>query len=221
MIERPDQHTAHVLPLEAHDELAVFSTDLCYRLINLRPSPASRVTTASRSPEGNDLYRSPSRSVKLMPLSPLSQASGLPGNLLRRHHQASVAIFLRKCEAYQLAQLHYILLSALEEMGPSDQTTLGGYTALDRNTVAVVVRKLEERGLVTLQRNHKDHRSMQVTLTKDGARLHHDVEPAIAEVQEEILAPLSANCRETLCSLLHTLANENNHLSRVPVRHGG
>ncbi|BBI63543.1 hypothetical protein HSBAA_48490 [Vreelandella sulfidaeris] len=72
--------------------------------------------------------------------SPLSQANALPGNLLRRCHQISVAIFLRKCEANNLTQLQYIILSALDEMGSLDQITLGGFTALDRNTVAIVVK---------------------------------------------------------------------------------
>lgn len=152
---------------------------------------------------------------------PLSEASVLPGNLLRRCHQISVAIFLRKCEAYQLTQLQYIILCALEEKGPIDQITLGGYTALDRNTVAVIVRKLEERGLVTRQRNPRDRRSMQVTLTDDGIRLRHAAEPIVAEVQEEIFAPLSESERETLCKLLQTLADKNNHLSRVPINHAG
>ena len=62
---------------------------------------------------------------------------------------------------------------------------------------------------------------MLVTLTKEGERLRHDAEPSVAEVQEEILAPLEADERETLCRLLQTLADENNHLSRVPVRQAG
>jgi DNA-binding MarR family transcriptional regulator len=150
--------------------------------------------------------------------SPLSQANTMPGNLLRRCHQISVAIFLRKCEAHNLTQLQYITLSALEEMDSIDQITLGGYTALDRNTVAVVVRKLEERGLVARQRNPEDLRSMQVSLTEEGRRLRRAVEPAVAEVQEEILFPLSESEQKTLCQLLQILAKENNHLSRVPVR---
>ncbi len=152
---------------------------------------------------------------------PLTQASVLPGNLLRRCHQISVAIFLRKCEAYNLTQLQYILLCALEEHGPIDQITLGGHTALDRNTVAVVVRKLEERGLVTRRRNPEDRRSMLVTLTEEGECLRHDAEPQVAEVQDEILAPLSESEREVLCRLLARIADENNHLSRVPVRQAG
>ncbi|WP_416139327.1 MarR family winged helix-turn-helix transcriptional regulator [Halomonas sp. HK25] len=156
-----------------------------------------------------------------MTAAPFSEASRFPGNLLRRCHQISVAIFLRKCEAYDLTQLQYIILCALEEKGPIDQITLGGHTALDRNTVAVVVRKLEERGLVSRQRKPEDRRSMLVTLTDEGKRLRFAAEPAVDEVQEEILAPLSESERETLCRLLQTLADENNHLSRVPVRQAG
>lgn len=149
---------------------------------------------------------------------PLSQASALPGNLLRRCHQISVAIFLRRCETQKLTQLQYIILAALEEMGATDQITLGRHTALDRNTVTVVVRKLEERNLITRRRNSKDRRSMMVTLTAEGKHLRQVAEPAVAEVQEEILAPLSESDRRILCRLLQRLADENNHLSRVPVR---
>ncbi|GHB12911.1 MarR family winged helix-turn-helix transcriptional regulator [Modicisalibacter luteus] len=153
--------------------------------------------------------------------APLSEASALPGNLLRRCHQISIAIFLRKCEAYQLTQLQYIILCALEEKGPIDQITLGGHTALDRNTVAVVVRKLEERGLVTRDRNPEDRRSMLVSLTAKGQQLRHRASPSVAEVQEELLAPLCEHDQATLCRLLQTVAEENNHLSRVPIKDAG
>ncbi|WP_286902383.1 MarR family winged helix-turn-helix transcriptional regulator [Vreelandella sedimenti] len=153
--------------------------------------------------------------------TPLSDANVLPGNLLRRCHQISAAIFLRKCEASNLTQLQYIIFCALEEMGPVDQITLGGYTALDRNTIAVVVRKLEERGLVNRRRNPEDRRSMFVSLTEQGEQLRNDSESAVAEVQKEILAPLNENEQEVLCSLLKRIADSNNHLSRVPIRLGG
>ncbi|MBD3896794.1 MarR family transcriptional regulator [Halomonas sp. ML-15] len=150
--------------------------------------------------------------------SPLTKANSLPGNLLRRCHQISVAIFLRKCEEYNLTQLQYVVLAALDEQGPLDQITLGGFTALDRNTVAVVVRKLEERGLVTRQRNPEDRRSMVVTLTDSGERLRQDAETAVIAAQDEILAPLDDDERQQLCRLLQRLADENNALSRVPIR---
>lgn len=153
--------------------------------------------------------------------APLTQATVLPGNLLRRCHQISVAIFLRQCEAHGLTQLQYIILCALEEWGEIDQITLGRHTALDRNTVAVVVRKLEERGLVGRRRNPEDRRSMLVTLSEAGRALRHAAESAVLATQEAILAPLDDAERETLCRLLQRVADENNSLSRVPLRHAG
>ncbi|MEQ4538663.1 MarR family transcriptional regulator [Halomonas desiderata] len=153
--------------------------------------------------------------------TPLTKANSLPGNLLRRCHQISVAIFLRQCEAYNLTQLQYVILSALDELGSLDQITLGGYTALDRNTVAVVVRKLEERGLVTRRRNPEDRRSMLVTLTEAGEALRMEAEAAVLQAQDEILGPLDEEERDTLCRLLQRLADENNALSRVPIRNKG
>lgn len=150
--------------------------------------------------------------------TPLTKANSLPGNLLRRCHQISVAIFLRQCEAYNLTQLQYVVLAALDERGPLDQITLGGCTALDRNTVAVVVRKLEERGLVTRQRNPEDRRSMVVTLTEAGEALRMEAEAAVLKAQDEILGPLNEEERELLCGLLQRMADENNALSRVPIR---
>ncbi|QTP55872.1 MarR family transcriptional regulator [Billgrantia sulfidoxydans] len=153
-----------------------------------------------------------------MASKPLSKANTMPGNLLRRCHQISVAIFLRQCEEHNLTQLQYITLAALEELGPVDQITLGSHTALDRNTVAVVVKKLEERGLLSRQRSLADLRSKRVSLTEEGRRLRRAAESAVTIVQEELLYPLSKNERRTLCQLLKKLAKENNHLSRVPIR---
>ncbi|WP_136066575.1 MarR family winged helix-turn-helix transcriptional regulator [Modicisalibacter radicis] len=150
--------------------------------------------------------------------SPLAEANTLPGNLLRRCHQISVAIFLKKCEAFGLTQLQYVILSALEEKGSLDQITLGGFTALDRNTVAVVVRKLEERGLVTRYRNPEDRRSMLVTLNDAGRSLRHEAEEAVRDTQNDILAPLDESERETLSKLLRKISDTNNALSRVPIK---
>jgi MarR family transcriptional regulator, lower aerobic nicotinate degradation pathway regulator len=74
-----------------------------------------------------------------------------PGHLLRRCHQISVAIFLDECQTFDLTPLQYVTLSALAAHGSMDKATISGAVALDRTTVAVVVKNLEERGLVTIR----------------------------------------------------------------------
>ncbi len=139
----------------------------------------------------------------------------MPGNLLRRCHQISVALFLKHCDAVGLTQLQYAALVALEEKGPLDQITLGGYTAMDRNTIALIVRKLEERGSVTRVRNSQDRRAVIVTLTEAGAALRAEAESAVRRVQEDIIAPLSDPEREQLGLLLSKIAQAHNDQSRV------
>ncbi|TDV97144.1 hypothetical protein BDK62_10732 [Halomonas alkaliantarctica] len=59
---------------------------------------------------------------------------------------------------------------------------------------------------------------MVVKLTQEGESLREAAEPAVEEVQQEILAPLAPDEQEVLLKLLQKLASDNNHLSRVPVR---
>ncbi|WP_207950804.1 MarR family winged helix-turn-helix transcriptional regulator [Marinobacter sp. JSM 1782161] len=149
---------------------------------------------------------------------PLSESSVFPGNLLRRCHQISVAIFQREGREAGLTQLQYIVLCALEEKGTLDQSTLGGLTALDRNTIAVVVRKLETKHWVARERNPEDRRSVLVTITENGLAVRQQAEAAALATQEALTAPLDDEERETLSRLLGKIANENNALSRVPLK---
>lgn len=148
---------------------------------------------------------------------PLSQANSLVGNLLRRCHQSSVALFLQHCAAQELTQLQYVILAALEEVGPCDQLTLGRLTALDRNTVAVVVKKLEARGLLTRCRRLDDRRFMQVSLTASGRSVRQSAEPQVLKTQDDILAALNATERDQLMAILQKMAHANNAHSRVPL----
>ncbi len=59
---------------------------------------------------------------------------------------------------------------------------------------------------------------MLVTLTGAGRDLRHQAEASVRDAQEEILAPLSTEERETLCHLLQRMADANNERSRVPIR---
>lgn len=149
---------------------------------------------------------------------PLRQAHELPGHLLRRCHQISVALFFARCRGFDLTPLQYIALAALEERGPLDQVSLGGLAALDRTTISVVIKKLEERGLVVRRRSDEDRRSIIVEITEPGVRLRREVEPAVLKAQAETVAPLDPAERAELVRLLSKLAEGNNEKSRAPAR---
>jgi len=142
----------------------------------------------------------------------------MPGHLLRRCHQIAVAIFLDACAGFDLTPLQFAVLEALGNDGPQDQVTLGGATALDRTTITVLLRRLEQRGLIRREKSRRDQRSKIVTITAAGEALLKDVLPAVETAQRRIVAPLDADERASLLKLLEKLAKDNNALSRAPER---
>ncbi|MDJ0778768.1 MAG: MarR family transcriptional regulator [Gammaproteobacteria bacterium] len=144
--------------------------------------------------------------------------TGMPGHLLRRCHQIAVAVFLEECARFDLTPLQYAVLQTLADSGPQDQVTLGGATALDRSTVTVVLRKLEQRYLLQRSQSEQDGRAKIVSLTKAGMALLREVRPAVDAAQRRIVAPLTVEEAARLLQLLDKLAQGNNDLSRAPAR---
>jgi DNA-binding MarR family transcriptional regulator len=140
------------------------------------------------------------------------------GHLLRRCHQIAVGIFLDQCQAFDLTPPQYVTLSALATHGPLDKATIGDVVALDRTTIAVVVKNLEERGFVTTRPSDLDRRSKLVKITAKGINLLPSVQIEVAKAQERTMSPLAPKERVELLRLLRKIAEENNLLSRAPLR---
>jgi DNA-binding MarR family transcriptional regulator len=142
----------------------------------------------------------------------------MPGHLLRRCHQIAVAIFLEGGAELDLTPLQFAVLQTLLTSGPQDQATLGGATAMDRTTTALVVSKLEQRNLLLRKRSSRDKRSRIVSITASGEKFVQRAQPMVETVQQRIVAPLSAEETAQLVELLDKLAQGNNAASRAPQR---
>ncbi len=140
----------------------------------------------------------------------------MPGHLLRRCHQIAVAIFLDECERFDLTPLQFAVLDSLMHDGAQDQVTLGGAAALDRTTISLVIRKLEERRLVHREKSTHDQRAKIVSITAAGKYLVNEARQAVASAQQRIVAPLDDTETDQLLRLLEKLADGNNALSRAP-----
>ena len=141
-----------------------------------------------------------------------------PGHLLRRCHQIAVALFLDECQEFDLTPPQFASLSALSAHGPLDKATLGGIAALDRTTVAVVLKNLQDRGLVVSTASPTDRRATLNQITPEGQATLDAVMPAVDKAQERTLAPLNQAERAVFSMLLAKIADANNMLSRAPQR---
>lgn len=97
---------------------------------------------------------------------------------------------------------HYRLLAALEEFGPASQATLGRRTDMDRSDVAEALNELSDQGLVKRAADPVDRRRNVITITPAGSKRLRALDEAMAEVQDKLLAPLSATQRRTLVRML-------------------
>lgn len=97
---------------------------------------------------------------------------------------------------------HYRVLAALQEFGPVSQATLGRRTDMDRSDVAETVDDLVGRGWVERSADPADRRRNIVTITPAGTRQLRRLDQLMAEVQDQLLAPLSQRERQTLVRML-------------------
>jgi DNA-binding MarR family transcriptional regulator len=114
-----------------------------------------------------------------------------PGFLIRRLHQIHVALFQKKCAAFDLTPLQYSLLTALARRGTADQTTLAAEVMLDRTTTTGALKRLQSRKFIERTVHSRDRRAQICRLTKSGARLLRQIEPSARAAHHETLAGLS------------------------------
>ena len=97
---------------------------------------------------------------------------------------------------------HYRLLAALQEFGPASQASLGRRTAMDRSDVVAALNDLASGGYVQRAPDQADHRRNVITITPAGAAHLRRLDDLLDDVQDELLAPLSAGERDQLARLL-------------------
>ncbi len=101
----------------------------------------------------------------------------------------------------------YRLMAALEQHGESSQADLSRHTGVDRKDVVHALNDLEARGLVTRTPDRTDARRNVVALSEPGRAELLRLDTVVADVQEEVLAPLSAGERRQLRQLLDKLGS--------------
>src|SRR6266446_2270127 len=142
----------------------------------------------------------------------------MPGHLIRRCHQISVALFHQECAAYGITPQQYAVLRVLAAHDGVDQITLAGLAAFNRTTAGELVARMEEAGFLTRRDGSADRRVKNIFITKAGRQLVKDVDAGVRRVQERLLEPLDKTERAQFIAYLARIASVNNELSRAPLR---
>lgn len=100
-------------------------------------------------------------------LPPPEELLAAPGYVARRMHQAYTAAWVRLVDPV-LTGPQFAVLTAVNAYPGVEQGSLGSSVALDRSTMASIVRRLEGRGLIVRERPPEDGRKRLLYLTPEG-----------------------------------------------------
>jgi DNA-binding MarR family transcriptional regulator len=148
----------------------------------------------------------------------MDEIYGMPGHLIRRAQQISMALFAEECGAFDLTSVQFAALTAIAANPDVDATRLSSLIAFDRSTIGDVLERLEAKGWIVRRPGPEDRRVKLLRLTKAGSALLAQVEPAVRRVQERLLAPLPAAQRQTMIRLLTQLVEIHNDITAAPLR---
>jgi DNA-binding MarR family transcriptional regulator len=129
-----------------------------------------------------------------------------PGFLFRRCRQRLAALYLERAPDLDLTLQQYTVLHGLRDNPWIEQTALCDVIVLDRSTVATLLARLEEKGLIARKPAADNRRKNLVALTPAGETILTTVVPILNDVEVALLAPLSAEEQATLLALLTRLA---------------
>lgn len=131
------------------------------------------------------------------------EAVRMAGHLIRRMQQASTQVFTRRVQdaGFDLTSVQFAALDAIYANPGVDQARIAALIAYDRATIGGVIDRLEQKGLVSRVVSKRDRRAREVTLTDTGRRTFEALLPVVQEVQDDIMAGLDANERDTFLAL--------------------
>ncbi|MFO1117265.1 MAG: MarR family transcriptional regulator [Beijerinckiaceae bacterium] len=141
----------------------------------------------------------------------------MPGHLIRRAHQISVAIFIEECAANNVTPVQYACLAQIARQPGVDATRLAAAVAFDRSTLGNVLERLETKGWVERKPSPEDRRVKLLHITEAGEQLLDAIEPGVVATQKRLLKPLNPADRKIFMKLLGDIVEGNNEVSRAPM----
>jgi DNA-binding MarR family transcriptional regulator len=140
------------------------------------------------------------------------------GFLIRRLHQIHVALFMQEAKNLDITTIQFTALSVLHQRGEIDQSELAVHVGMDRANVSDVIRRLSDRGYVTVRVNPTHGRKRLILLTREGSSFLKMADRCALRAQERTVSSLARQDQKVFAALLRRLVKEQNALGRSPLR---
>jgi DNA-binding MarR family transcriptional regulator len=130
-----------------------------------------------------------------------------PSHLLRRCVQYANDLFSHEPGAADLTKQQFTVLSAVEQNEGMSQTDLVAITGIDRSTLAEMIRRMIEKGLLDRERTEADQRANAVRIAASGRKALRGARSASDRVERTLLSSLSASDRAKFVRMLGTVVS--------------
>ncbi len=162
--------------------------------------------------QAGDCYQAAMNTKTAFPLS------ARPGFLIRRLHQIHLSLFAEECAAFEVTPVQYSILTAVAARPGLEQVALAQEVGVDRATMANVVARLAQRGMVRRVQCKQDRRLKLVLPTPACTRLLEQMEDAARRAHERTIEALKPRERAAFIKALTYLVGANNAHGRAPLR---
>src|SRR5262245_65954482 len=106
-----------------------------------------------------------------LPTTKIEDLYRRPGFMIRRAHQIAVSLFLEETGELGITNRQYGILFALKHRPGIDQISVARLLGLDRSTTGMVIKQLEQAGLVGPHVRARDRRRTNLTHPPAGERM--------------------------------------------------
>lgn len=130
-----------------------------------------------------------------------------PSHLIRRCQQYFGDLFAHETGASDITKQQFTVLAALETNEGVSQTALVEMTGIDRSTLAEMVRRMLERGLLSRERTESDARANSVAITAAGRKALRAARAAADRAERKLLDALPPSDRARFIKALSAIAS--------------
>lgn len=138
-------------------------------------------------------------------------------HLLHRAGQCADELFANKIGKSDLTPRQYAVLQTVAKTEDVSQTGLVDATGIDRSTLADIVRRLVERGMLIRKRTKEDARMYAVRLSAAGRNVLESASPGAAATNEALLATLPVSQRNQFVASLQKIVETMGPISSARV----
>lgn len=143
-----------------------------------------------------------------------------PSQLLHRVLQMALDIYAEEAGPGAVTQRQFAVLAAVSAQEGLTQSRLVKATGIDRSTLADMVARMIDKGLLTRERSSTDARANTVGLTEAGRETLSAMAPKVSAADSRMLGHLSNGKRENFIKLLRDFVRSGEGLADGAA-HGG